>query len=149
MSAGGDGSVSADTFTWRVTVTQPVSGDNVKHGVSRSRCIFITELVAEVFNKILKGGVVNMIRYMLCIFIVCRSLCLVLFGTLIRMSWSSCGRVWKPGSRLANSTTCCTAGVMRSAKLCQRIERTSVARSVVEVAASSPPLAKNRMISLT
>ena len=60
---------------------------------------------------------------------------------LMRMSWSSCDRSTKPGTRLANSTTLCMEGVTSTAKCCHITifccSRESAAEPVFEVGESS------------
>lgn len=61
--------------------------------------------------------------------------------SLMRISWSSCDKSIKPGTRLANSTTLCIEGVTRTAKCCHITifccSRESAAEPVFEVGESS------------
>lgn len=54
--------------------------------------------------------------------------------TLMRISWSSWPKSQKPGTRLANSTTLCTLGVMQAANCCQSHTRWDSMDSAVELA---------------
>lgn len=54
--------------------------------------------------------------------------------TLIRINWSSCPRSQNPGTRLANSTTLCTLGVMFVANCCHNHTRCCSRDSAVELA---------------